>query len=187
MANKKSDAKIMIAVLCLISLVFLNAGIMSSYWGVGYQSMMSLQPSSDANAKNPSNRMGLWKMCGNNLFTGSAMMDISKSSKRKCLDIPKDHPKMGALRSCQAMSLLGMLLVFVALVVMFVAPSYSSWCKWLLLVGGVLSLITVGVWAGELLKFNMSVQFEGKAGPSLYFVVVGGLFALLCSLLCFKQ
>lgn len=169
MSNKQE----MLYGLCMVALALQLTAVCTDHWSVKNIKMSDADAGADIN-------MGLWKGCGE----GWAKYQGISGDSDVCLHLPiegmKTFPK-NALQAARVFAIMGIVLVFVALVCMMYMKNYKKCQLMCLLAGGLSSLIAMAIWSSEMLKIKIgdnskSVKFN--PGYSFYLNLVGGLAAM---------
>ncbi len=115
-------------------------------------------------------RMGLWRLCK------------SESGKTNCVHLPPNptgkFPK-NSLYASRIFSVLGVVFVAVSLAMMWKMPKKMAWHFWLLLLGGLYSILAMIIWAVEMLHVE-GVKY--KPGYSFHLQWIGGVIAVGASI-----
>lgn len=155
--------------LCLSAMALELVSIIQPNWGKTSMNMQGI--SAKAN-------LGLWKKCLTESGAGQ------KASK--CQHIPtgdnKNFPKH-SLVACRVLSIMGVVLVFLAMVCMTFCKMHKKLQMGLLALGGVSSIVATIVWSAELLNYKDSdgKKVDLKPDYCLFLNAVGGVLALMAS------
>lgn len=154
----KSNQKMYIALMGAGALILQVVALSTNYWSI--QSGSSLSGIS----RNFKQNVGLWKTCTQN------------NNKDNCYKI-KDASH--AIEAARAFAIMGAAFVLLGLLSMSkIYPMKKKHQAGLLALGGICSIIAMGVWVGEELQ-------GGKPGYSLYLNSIGALLALLAAYGCY--
>jgi hypothetical protein len=173
MSNKQE----MLYGLCMVAMALQLTAICTEHWSVKSASGLPSGDSADL-------AMGLWKLCGE---ASGKVMNIS-GDVDACAHLPLDGVKTfpkNSLYAARAFALVGVIMVFSALMCMMYMKGYKRCQLVSLLAGGAASIIASIVWAAELLKVKFDDSQQGtikfSPGYSFYLNLAGGLVALMAA------
>jgi hypothetical protein len=176
------NKKMYLLILGVLALGLVVAAISTDEWMAG-----SMSPPSTVAGLKVKYNFGLWKGCNYAMLNGKKQKPPAGQSS--CGHLPpsgdKKFPK-NSLDACRAFAILSAVLIAFGLVALYTGHRYASW---LLVGGGVSSLVAMAIWAGELLKINtgQGITYKGSPGYSFYLNLGGGVFALIAGLMFFRK
>jgi hypothetical protein len=146
--------------ICVITLAIQLTSVITNEWGI--------QKSEGGLV---TQNMGLWKL-----------HTVEKGGFTNDIHLPPNNddkfPK-NSLYACRAFSIIGILCVFSALVLMYKYPSKMLMHYWLLLAGGIASILSMIIYAIEMLKFDGN-KFD--TGYSFHLQWIAGVIAVFTAI-----